>query len=147
MYSAVFLYKADIFGALVGTEHAEITYLVQQFIQVLEEAAVSDCHIASRFSILLKRMWLSDGQCSSPRTASSDALNNINGPRQPTEHFELPRNTDLVDNRNCRNAAFETQLPEPLYIPTPDFNLFCPGFSSLESDLVELGVGSLSYAV
>jgi hypothetical protein len=141
------LYKADVFGALVSTEHVEITCLVQQFIQILEEAAISDCHIASRFASLLKCMWLSDRQCFSPRTAPSDALNNINRLRQPTQHFELPRNIDLVDDRNCRVAAFETQLPEPFYIPTPDFNLFCPEFSSLESDLVELGVGSLGYPV
>ncbi|KAJ5857805.1 hypothetical protein N7455_008699 [Penicillium solitum] len=129
VYSAVFLYKANVFGALLSTEYAEIAYLVQQFIQALEEAAISDSHIASRFASLLKRMWVSGSQCSSPST----------------QHFEPPQNVDVVDERSCRYAACDSQLPEPLFIPTPDFNLFCPEFSSLESELVELGVGSLSY--
>ncbi|KAJ5610222.1 hypothetical protein N7510_006941 [Penicillium lagena] len=148
VYSAVFLYKADVFGALVSTEYAEIAHLVQQFIQALEEAAISDCHIASRFASLLKRMWVSGRQCySSGGTVSSDALNNINRLRQPTQHIELPQNFDVVDEQSCRNAAFDIQLSEPFFIPTPDFSLFCPEFSSLESELVELGVGSLSYPV
>ncbi|CRL22014.1 Fungal transcriptional regulatory protein, N-terminal [Penicillium camemberti] len=131
VYSAVFLYKANVFGALLSTEYAEIAYLVKQFIQALEEAAISDSHIASRFASLLKRMWVSGSQCSSPST----------------QHFEPPQNVDVVDEQSCRYAACGSQLPEPLFIPTPDFNLFCPEFSSLESELVELGVGSLGYPV
>lgn len=131
VYSAVFLYKANVFGALLSTEYAEIAYLVKQFIQALEEAAISDSHIASRFASLLKRMWVSGSQCSSPST----------------QHFEPPQNVDVVDEQSCRYAACDSQLPEPLFIPTPDFNLFCPEFSTLESELVELGVGSLGYPV
>ncbi|KAJ5372454.1 hypothetical protein N7517_004460 [Penicillium concentricum] len=143
VYSAVFLYKADVFGALVSTEYAEIAYLVQQFIRTLEEAAISDCHIASRFASLLKRMWISGRQRSSlGGTIPSDALNNINRIRQPAS--EPHQNIDAVDEQSCRYTAFDTQLPEPFFIPTPDFNLFCPELSTLESELVELGVGSLS---
>ncbi len=141
------MYKADIFGALVTLERAEITHLVQRFIQVLEETAISDCHIAGHFASLLKRMWLSAKQYPSPRTESSHTLNNVNHLQPPTQHFELPRNIDLVDDRNYRDAAFELQFREPLYIATPNFDLFCPEFSSFESELVELGVGSLSHPV
>ncbi|KAJ5520264.1 hypothetical protein N7463_000717 [Penicillium fimorum] len=143
VYSAVFLYKADVFGALVSTEYAEIAYLVQQFIQALEEASISDFHIASRFASLLKRMWSSGRErSSSGGTTPSDALNNTNRLRPPAS--ELPPNIDIIDEQSCRYAAFDTQLPEPFFIPTPDFNLFCPELSTLESELVELGVGSLS---
>jgi hypothetical protein len=45
------------------------------------------------------------------------------------------------------NTLPETQVHEPLYIPTPSFNLLRPEFSDLESELVELGVGSLSYSI
>ena len=96
---------------------------MQQYIQALEEAAISDSHIAGRFAGLLKRMWVSGSQ------------------------FEPPQNVDVVDERSCRYATCDSQLPEPLFVPTPDFNLFCPEFSSLESELVELGMGSLSYPV
>ncbi|KAJ5087487.1 hypothetical protein N7456_011103 [Penicillium angulare] len=145
VYSAVFLYKADVFGALVSTEYAEIAYLVQQYIQALEQAAISDFHIASRFASLLKRMWSADRQQPSRRRdAPADPMNSISRLRQPPQHYEPLQNIDMIDDRNRRYAPFDTRLPEPCFIPTPDFNMFCPEFSSLESELVELGMGSLN---
>lgn len=143
MYSAVFLYKADVFGAVVSTEHTEVVNLVQHFIQVLEEAAISDSHIASRFASLLKRMWLPDRQCHSPkRNTSSTASNYVN---TSSQQCELPRNTDLLDDGARHDLASSMQVPEPAQIPTPYFNLFYPEFSTLESELVEFGVGSTNF--
>ncbi|KAI3138431.1 transcriptional regulator family: Fungal Specific TF [Penicillium roqueforti] len=137
VYSAVFLYKADVFGAVVSTEHTEVVNLVQHFIQVLEEAAISDSHIASRFASLLKRMWLPDRQCHSPkRNTSSTASNYVN---TSSQQCELPRNTDLLDDGARHDLASSMQVPEPAQIPTPYFNLFYPEFSTLESELVEFG--------
>lgn len=140
VYSAVFLYKAGTFGALLRTESTEITYLVQQFIRMLEEAAIGDCHIASRFASLLKRMWIPQKHSPSPgRAASYDTLNLMNG---LSPQCETPRNIDLADGQVGHDHAFEMQVPGPAYMPTPDFDLFRPDFSSLESELVGLGVGA-----
>ncbi|KAJ5492164.1 transcriptional regulator family: Fungal Specific TF [Penicillium expansum] len=142
VYSAVFLYKADVFGALVSTEHTEVANLVQRFIQVLEDAAISDCHIASRFASLLKRMWLPDRQCYSKRTTSSAASNHVNASLQ---QYELPQNTTSLNDGVRHDLGSSIQVPEPVQMPTPYFNLFCPEFSTLESELVEFGVGSLNF--
>ncbi|KAJ5757653.1 uncharacterized protein N7511_006347 [Penicillium nucicola] len=144
VYSAVFLYKADVFGALVSTEYAEIADLVRLFIQTLEEAAISDCHIASRFATLLKRMWVSSRQRSALGGITPREASNIYGLRQPTRSSSIPQNVELINEQSSQYATFDTQLPEPFFIPTPEFNLFCPELSSLESELVELGVGSLT---
>jgi hypothetical protein len=137
----VFLYKADVFGAL-RTEHTEVVNLVQHFIRVLEEAAVSDCHIASRFARLLKRMWFPDGQCHSPNRTTSAASNLVDALSQQRE---LPRETDLLNDGVRLDLASSMQVPEPVQIPTPYFNLFCPEFSTLESELVEFGVGAPNF--
>lgn len=112
VYSAVFLYKADVFGALVSTEHTEVANLVQSFIQVLEDAAISDCHIASRFASLLKRMWLPDRQCySSKRTTSSAASNHVNASLQ---QYELPQNTNSLNDGVRHDLGSSIQVPEPV---------------------------------
>ncbi|CAG7934987.1 unnamed protein product [Penicillium nalgiovense] len=141
VYSAVFLYKADVFGAL-RTEHTEVVNLVQQFIRVLEEAAVGDCHIASRFASLLKRMWFPDRQCYSSNRTTSAASNLVDALSQQRE---LPPDTDLLNDGVRYDFASSMQVPEPTQIPTPYFNLFCPEFSTLESELVEFGVGSPNF--
>ncbi|KAF9894978.1 hypothetical protein FE257_004602 [Aspergillus nanangensis] len=129
VYSAVFLYKAAIFGALVSTEHTELANLVQQFIRILEEAAISDCHIASRFASLLKHMWLPERPGNSPRR--NDHGNGSSS---------LFRNSDGLD------SGFGMGVPESVQISTPEFNLFCPEFSTLESELVEFGVGGAEFS-
>ena len=138
MYSAVFLYKADVFGAL-RTEHTEVVNLVQHFIRVLEEAAISDCYIASRFASLLKRMWFPDRRCNSSNITTSAASNIVDASSQQRE---LSRDIDLLDGGVRYDLASSMQASEPVQISTPYFNLFCPEFSTLESELVEFGMGS-----
>lgn len=139
VYSAVFLYKADVFGALGRAEHDSVTHLVQQFIQVLEEAATDEFHVASRFASLLKRMWRSDQKLpSSMRKSSSDVLSHVNN---LSAECEPSRNNNLVDSQIRHDAALDIRVPEPTHDPTPDLNLFCPDFSNLWSELTDLGMG------
>lgn len=140
VYAAVFLFKAGTFGALLRNESSEITNLARQFIAVLEEAAINDCHIARRFASLLKCMWLSDRHCPSlKRPASSNTPNLMFG---PSLESRTPRGVNLADAQDRNSTAFNTPFLEPAYVPTPDFNLFFPEFSNLESELVGLGVGA-----
>ncbi|KAL2814353.1 hypothetical protein BDW59DRAFT_154432 [Aspergillus cavernicola] len=137
VYSAVFLYKADIFGALVRAEHIEITSLVQQYIHVLEAAATNDCHVASRFASLLKRMWMTD------RTSST----------APSHMNSLPGQSDALEDINLaqrqvnQDAAFGMRDQEPVCFPTPEFNLFCPELSSWETELADLGMGAPEFPI
>lgn len=141
VYSAVFLYKANVFGALVSTELEEIADLAQRFIQVLEEAAISDCHVAGRFGSLLRRMWGSERRY--PLTTPSfEAPFNPYHPRTSAPDVGFVSNHGISNEQDFQSTAIEGQF-EDLYVPTPDFSLFCPEFSSLESELVSLGLGSL----
>lgn len=145
VYAAVFLYKADVFGALVPAEHDSVSHLVQQFIQVLEKAASNDFHVASRFANLLKRMWRSDGKlASSMRTASSDAPSRMDNSSTPCE---LPRNINLLDSQIRHGATFDFRVPEPMSDSTLDGNVFCPEFSALWSELGDLGMGVPDFLV
>lgn len=145
VYSAVFLYKADVFGALGRAEHDSVFHLVQQFIQVLEKAATNDFHVASRFASLLKRMWRSDGKLpSSIKTTSSDAPSHMDN---SLTQCEPPRNINLIDGQIGHDAAFDFQGSEPMHNPAPDFNLFCPEFSTLWSELGDLGMGVPDFLV
>jgi hypothetical protein len=57
IYSAVFLYKASLFGATIGDEHDEVVGLVSDFISALEKAATGDEHIGARYGKLLRNLW------------------------------------------------------------------------------------------
>ncbi|KAL5364963.1 hypothetical protein BJX96DRAFT_181302 [Aspergillus floccosus] len=137
VYSAVFLYKADIFGALVRAEHIETTSLVQQYIHVLEAAATNDCHVASRFASLLKHMWMSD------RTLSTAAnhMSSLQGQCDALQDKNLP------ERQGNHDVGVGMRDQEPACFPTPEFNLFCPEFSSWESELASLGMGAPEFFI
>ncbi|KAL4893147.1 hypothetical protein BDV59DRAFT_207944 [Aspergillus ambiguus] len=130
VYSAVFLYKAYIFGALVPAEHIETTSLVQKYIQVLEAAATDNCHVASRFASLLRRMWMSNRVS----TTAVSYINSLSG------QYDGPQDVNLPERQFNHDAVFGTRHQEPVSFPTPEFNLFCPEFSSWESELANLGL-------
>lgn len=62
-------------------------------------------------------------------------------------HCEGLQDVSNIIDRQTRHpdAAFGTGSPEPANIETPEFNLFFPEFSSLESELVGLGMGALEF--
>lgn len=148
MYSAVFLYKAQVFGALGPAEKIEAASMVEQYIRVLERAATNDYHVASRFASLLKRMWMPDtvGRYSSPIRMASPTLEH-SGVNISPGHCDALQNINLIDHQAHPDAAFGTGVPGPANIATPEFNLFCPEFSSLESELVGLGMGAVDFPI
>lgn len=110
---------------------------------MLEGAATDVFHVASRFASLLKRMWRSERKLSSlMRATSSDVLSHVDN---LPARCEPPQNTNLVESQIRHDGAFEMRVPEPMGVPTPDFDLFCPEFSSLESELVGLGMGASDF--
>jgi hypothetical protein len=146
----VFLYKAQVFGALGPAEKIEAASLVEQYIRVLERAATNEYHVANRFASLLKRMWMSDTvrETSSPmRMASPPALEH-SGMNILPGHCEALQNINMIDRQVHPDVAFGTGVvPAPADIATPEFNLFCPEFSSLESELVGLGMGAVDFPI
>ncbi|OJI96894.1 hypothetical protein ASPVEDRAFT_260312 [Aspergillus versicolor CBS 583.65] len=144
VYSAVFLYKAQVFGALGPAEKIEAASLVEQYIRVLERAATNEYHVANRFASLLKRMWMSDTtvrEYSSPMRMASPALEHSG------MNCEALQNISMIDRQVHPDVAFGTGVPAPADIATPEFNLFCPEFSSLESELVGLGMGAVDFPI
>ncbi|KAH8815999.1 hypothetical protein F5884DRAFT_818169 [Xylogone sp. PMI_703] len=95
VYSAVFLYRTDVYGALtMKEEHDEIILLVQDFISALEMASTDSQHIGVRYSKLLRSLKF-------PRRARDTAvdddfhdvsLNSISG--VPGMGVVGPQNTD-----------------------------------------------------
>jgi hypothetical protein len=58
IYSAVFLYRARLFGALEVTgEGEEVMKLFRRLMKALENCASSDRHIGRRYNKLLERLW------------------------------------------------------------------------------------------
>lgn len=131
VYSAVFLYKAEIFGALVRAEHREIVSLVQRYIHALEVAATDAGHVISRFATLLRRMW------AALRTASSSAtMNQINGlSGQPDSAHDLTMAETQVSYDPVLAIRDQEELES---FSTPVFDLFCPELSTWESELADM---------
>ncbi|KAL4808634.1 hypothetical protein BDV18DRAFT_167672 [Aspergillus unguis] len=148
VYSAVFLYKAQVFGALGHAEKIEVALIVEEYIRVLEQAATNDYHVASRLASLLKRMWMSDTgkKYSSPMGMASPAVDHSGMDILPG-HFEALQNINMIDRQAHPDAAIGAGVSGPASIATPNFNLFCPEFSSLESELVGLGMGPLDFPI
>lgn len=142
IYSAVFLYKAAAFGAFSASQHKDIVELVQRFICVLEQAATCDSHIGYRYSKLLKRIWHSDA-------TNSAQHENENSASQIYQNVMFPTSGEPAaytnDSYNAENS--ETQVPVSMDMLTPDFNLFCPDFSSLESELFDIGAGNFRFPI
>lgn len=65
----------------------------------------------------------------------------------PQQHFEIPQNMIPGDSQLRDDIVPGMLAPESLYWPTPDFNLFNLDLSSLESELVDRGVGALGFHI
>lgn len=140
IYSAVFLYKAAAFGAFSPSQHKDIVELVQRFIRILEQAATSDSHIGYRYSKLLNRIWLSDA-------SNSVEYGGDNLAPQSHQGALFPIVGESVDysNRSCNPTNPDIQAPVSMEMLTPDFNLFCPDFSSLESEFFDISAGNFGF--
>ncbi|OQV08499.1 Fungal specific transcription factor domain-containing protein [Cladophialophora immunda] len=107
IYSGVFLYKAEIFGALTSSsEQLEVKALVRKFILALRMAALGKRHIAQRYSELIRGLWF-------PTASRVTGSNSMSGHRlagecdHVSQHERLsPRNTTSDD------AARHSELGE-----------------------------------
>lgn len=126
IYSAVFLFKADTFGALSKTEHDEVVDLIQRFIHVMERTASSETHIALRYNKLLKKLWFAHGPY-----AHATALDN---PAVASDSRTIG-GSDNPTFRNMDNSAAALDLGQAL-----DLELFHPSFSTLDMDLFSPGL-------
>lgn len=144
IYSAVFLYKADLFGAFSAVEHRDILDLVRQFIRVLSDAATSDCHIGYRYSKLLKRLWFKEKTSSatlSPTGPEGSQINLGEFLASPEEPAPNASNTTLDDASYSFLSNADLPILEANFGSIPDFNPFFTSFSTLETELFNTGAG------
>jgi hypothetical protein len=137
IYSAVFLNRADTFGAL-GTkeERNEILKLVLGFIAALKVAATSGHHIGLRYSRLLQSLWFPVIDQATPESQQQN-VSQIN-----------PRNT-LASEQSSAEAVQGFAVPDilgtsydvsvetsmPTWAEAAGFDPFCGSFSYFEADI------------
>jgi hypothetical protein len=126
----VFLYRAGIFGALdMADEHEGVISLVGGFMTVLDSAASSDCHIARRYSRLLKSLWFPYLQHTSADTRTVQIRIDGNADRTTTSAQKMSK----------PNTAEESQIIDPEdqegVLEMTNFDPFCGSFSGFEADI------------
>ena len=117
----------------MSSEFTEIASLAEQYIHALEGAAISDSHVAGRFASLLRRMWLNAGRFPSSAgrpNVSSNAQIHTHRPQQPVQQHTYYQRMDMANECNLLPGCFDFDFPDPLFLPTPDFDIFCPEFLS-----------------
>lgn len=139
----MFLYKAAVFGAFSPSQHEDIVELVQQFIRVLSQAATNESHIGFRYAKLLKKIWLSDvGHINQEENGNLEPQSYQNGLTATGGGL-----TNYAHGVQDYPMNPEIQPPVSMDMLTPDFNLFCPDFSSLESELFDYGAGNFGFPI
>ncbi|RDL38136.1 uncharacterized protein BP5553_05569 [Venustampulla echinocandica] len=142
IYSAVFLYKADFFGAFSAVEHNDVMDLVRRFIRVLSDAATSDRHIGYRYSKLLKRLWFNEKTSPTTLSTARPEGTQINPGAFPASHEDQAQNasnTTLNDATYNFPSNMDLSILEADFGAIPDFNPFYPSFSTLETELFAAG--------
>ena len=130
IYSAVFLYRARLFGALEVTgEGEEVMKLFRRFMKALENCASSDHHIGRRYNNLLKSLWfpalgltVGDGQMTpvEPHNNTVSASNTV----QSTSIPDLIEISQTLQPES-QDSALETMIFDP----------FCGSFYGFETDI------------
>jgi hypothetical protein len=116
IYSAVFLWRADIFGALnMADERTRVITLVHEFMTALENAASNEYHIGRRYSRLLKSLWFPNVRQTSANARTASVMSNSQTP-------ETSQSTDLESHGYIAE--------------TISFDPFCGGFSGFEADIL-----------
>lgn len=151
VYSAVFLHKADVFGAFSTKEEKdEIRNLVYKYILNLEDAATNNSHIGSRYSKLLKALWFpseTESSLQSNRQAG-EALNNSQDMNYNTATVAAdPTNFQPVRDDGCGNDNYNAP-PREMALPIFDESIyllgnldpFCPWLMNMNAPLIDMGV-------
>lgn len=152
IYAAVFLYKVVVFGAMSRAEHEETASLMRCFISLLDETAPGcDEHVGNRYGRLLKCMWAAEG-ISATLPLSRAAKSASDMAAYPSLEPQNPRPAGCEGSSHLRpqeanpNTFGPVDLNDPSFRALEDFNLFCPEFSALETEFLDLGVGESSIA-
>lgn len=129
IYSAVFLWRAGIFGALdAAVQDKGVDNLVRGFTRVLDTAASSDNHIGGRYSKLLNSLWSPDPQQTSVIAQTVKEKNDNNGNC-------TVNNTPMLTTRNSLEAS-QTNVPQSHEeILEETFDPFYGSFSGFEADI------------
>lgn len=131
IYSAVFLNRADIFGALtMKEERDEILKLLHEFISSLETAATNEHHIGTRYSRLLKHLWFPDPV--QRKLSDTEELTVTSDRQQPGLNNNIsidPTSVELFENSG-------EGIQVPAWVETPGFDPFCGSLSYFESDIL-----------
>jgi hypothetical protein len=137
IYSAVFLYRADMFGAFtMKEEHHEVVELVRGFMSALEEAATGENHIGLRYNKLLKNLWFPERALTKiklPQEMSSRVsfTNSFANDQQPGENGQSFIEPDMV-------WSFQNTTSEPAQATLfgeSGFDPFCGSSSDFDVDL------------
>ena len=112
----MFLFKADVFGALSSeNECREVFNLIKEFVTVMSRAASSEHHVGWRYSQLLMALW-SNGQSTkdisnSVQSRTSD-FQNESGRSIATE--SQARSTRAMSSqRDCSDPNSNDSFPKP----------------------------------
>lgn len=150
VYSAVFLHKAVVFGAIsYDEEKDEVRNLVLAYILILEKAATNESHIGYRYSKLLKTLWFPD------KTDLFREYRGKSGAIPQGNHHTVNVNasfsTDKIDHQavhcdkyHIRNESrHQTGMTQPIIHGSNDLldNLdpFCPWLMDVNTPVVEIG--------
>lgn len=152
IYAAVFLYKVVVFGAMSRAEHEETAGLMGRFISLLDETAPTcDEHVGNRYGRLLKCMWAAEG-ISARLPLSRATTTAVSMAAHPSLEFRSSRPAGCEGQSHLRpqetspKTFGQLDLNDPSFRALEDFNLFCPEFSALETEFLDLGVGESSVA-
>ncbi|KIX99568.1 uncharacterized protein Z520_05144 [Fonsecaea multimorphosa CBS 102226] len=108
IYSGVFLYKAEIFGALTSSnEQLEVKALVRRFILALRTAALSERHIAWRYSESIRGLWF-------PTASKVRAANAMSSNKLAQEYDQVSQRESPSPRNATSEVAMERPEPEEL---------------------------------
>lgn len=99
IYAAVFLFKVNAFGALVGDiERRELISLIREFVTVMRRAAANEQHVGWRYSKLLMALWSKD-QSTENATRRRDNQHIGNPSNATGATFRPQSNNAIVDGK------------------------------------------------
>lgn len=111
-------------------EHCEIRDLVRRFLQVLNNAVTSDCHVACRYGKLLQKLWFDE-------VDATDTLSDIGRGEQVNPEPSLYNESSsgpILDVINSATASgLGLSISEDSYSLVPEFDLLYQTFFNPET--------------
>jgi hypothetical protein len=136
IYAAVFLHKADIFGAFSEFEHSQIVDLVRGYIRVLNDAATGPSHIGHRYNKLLEKLWFNDEAQTTAATVTG--ANSGYSLRNASQSMPQSHNNQAIGSMD-NSSSYAAELPPTFRDLRPpesmidELNPFLANFTGLDN--------------